>query len=455
LVCTIHPIKDDDMKPFLNSQYQILVLLAFGLLNAWTANAQDASTHWPQFRGAEGTGTTDAELPVTWTKENFKWKTELPGKGWSSPIYVDGMAWMTAAIDEKATEEQIKEKLKGVDFARIKTAAASVEFRALCVDLDSGEIVHNIALGKSLDPQPINPMNSYASPSPAIADGKVVCHFGSDGTWCLDATTGELAWETKLVVQHSVGAGSSPIIVDSKVVLVCDGMDKQFVAAVDLATGEEAWRTNRPPIEATNGEFRKSYCTPIVREIGGQNQIVVTGADWICSYRPEDGEELWRLRYGRGYSITGMPTMVDGKVVFVTGYDVNEIVAFDPSGKGQLDSSAIKWKTKGAPTMASIVINNGLIFSANDRGVLSAINPEDGSNVNRVRSIGNLSSSPLLANGILYIANRDGQMVVVRCDEKLEQLFEFDFESPILASPSPVGNDLLVRTAKALIRITR
>ena len=400
---------------------------------------QDSPTFWPQFRGAEGTNSIATELPVTWTEDNFKWKIELPGRGWSSPVYVDGKAWMTAAIEEKASPEQIKEKLKGVDFAQIKTAASTVEFYALCVDLESGKILHDILLGKSTDPQPINPMNSYASPTPAIANGKVVCHFGAYGTWCLDVVTGEKEWETKFVIQHSVGAGSSPVIVDSKVILVCDGMDQQYVAAVELATGQDAWRTNRPPIESTNGEFRKSYCTPIVRELDGQKQIIVTGADWICGYDPADGNEIWRLNFGRGYSITGMPALVDDLVVFVTGYDFNQIVAFDPSGKGQLEQSAIKWKNRGAPSMASIVVREGIVYSANDRGVLSAINAKDGSEINKVRTIGNLSSSPLAANGKLYIANRDGKMVVMSCDENLELLHEYKFQSPIMASPSPIG----------------
>lgn len=431
----------------------ILCLLL--LLSFFTSlSAQDGENAWPQFRGPNGDGSTNAELPTQWTSDNFKWKVDLPGKGWSSPVYVDGKAWMTSAFEKKATPEEIAKKLEGVEFAQIKTAAASVEFHALCVDLESGTILHDINLGKSTDPQPINPMNSYASPSPVIANGKVVCHFGAHGTWCLDASTGEKNWETKFVIDHSVGPGSSPIVVDSQVIFVCDGLDKQFLAAVNLESGEETWRTSRPPIEASNGEFRKAYCTPIVGEIAGQKQIIVTGADWICGYAPENGDEIWRLNYGRGYSVTGMPVMIEDLLVFVTGYDFNQIVACDPTGTGELPKSAIQWQSRGAPSMASIVVRDGVIYSANDRGVLSAINSEDGSTIKRTRTIGNLSSSPLLANGVLYVANRDGKMVVVRCDDQLEKLHEFDFESPVLASPSPIGNDLLVRTQKSLIRIS-
>lgn len=433
-------------------KFSFAILLMFVFSTSLLAQKNE---NWPQFRGPEGTGSTPADLPYQWSEDNFKWRTELPGKGWSSPVYVDGRAWMTAAIEEKATADEIARKLSGVKFPQIKTAAAAVEFHALCVDLESGELVHDIVLGKTNDPQPINPMNSYASPTPVISNGKVVCNFGAYGTWCIDSKTGEPLWDTKFVIKHSVGPGSSPIVVDSKVIFVCDGMDKQFVAATDLETGKELWRTDRPPIESTNGEFRKSYCTPIVEEIDGEEQIIVTGADWICAYQPESGEEIWRLNYGRGYSVTGMPVLVNGLIVFVTGYDFHQLIAIDPKGKGQLDKDvAIRWTSRGAPTMASVIAKDEKLFFANERGVLSALNASDGQLLKRTRIIGNLSSSPLMANDKLYIASRDGKMVVVRCDETLELLHEYDFGSPILASPSPINGDLLIRTEKELIRIS-
>ena len=415
------------------------------------SNAQD----WVQFRGPEASSTTQSELPVKWTsEENFKWRLKLPGRGWSSPVHADGIAWMTAAIETKATAEQIKKKLEGVQLPQIKTAAASVEFHALAVDLESGKLVHDIVLDRTSDPQPINPMNSYASPTPVISDGKVICHFGSYGTWCLDAKTGAKLWQTKYVIDHSVGPGSSPIVVDSKVILACDGCDLQFIAAVNLDDGKEAWKTDRPPIRDTNGEFRKGYCTPVVCSIDGSKQIVVTGSQWICAYSPSSGEEIWRLDYGRGYSMTGQPFMLDDMIIFPTGYDNNEFVAFVPKGTGKLSGEQIVWRKRGAPTMSSSLLVGNKIYSAGDRGILSIMNASTGAVEKRARTIGNISSSPLLANGNIYIGSRDGKMVVVSCDANLQTLHEYDFGSPIYASPCPVGNDLLVRTADELIRIT-
>ena len=428
-----------------------LVLMVESQVIGFQSTVED----WTQFRGPTATSTTESELPVSWNSEsNFKWQTKLPGRGWSSPVHVEGIAWMTSAVETKATPQQIKEKLKSVQFARIKTAAASVEFHALAVDLESGKLLHDIVLGRTDDPQPINPMNSYASPTPVISNGKVVCHFGAYGTWCLDARSGKKLWHNKYVIDHSVGPGSSPIVVDSKVVLVCDGCDRQFIAAVGIDDGKEAWKTNRPPIRETNGEFRKAYCTPIVCSIEGKEQIVVTGSQWICSYDPGTGKEIWRLDYGRGYSMTGQPFMVGGTIIFPTGYDYHEFVAFVPKGTGELDKRQIAWRKRGAPSMSSSIVSGKKIFSAGDRGIMSIIDASSGAVEKRQRTIGNISSSPLLANGKMYVGSRNGKMVIISCDANLNELFEFDFGSPIYASPCPIGNDLLVRTAEELIRIT-
>ena len=168
-----------------------------------------------------------------------------------------------------------------MQFAQTKTVAGEVTLRAVCVDLDSGSIIHNIELANVENPDLINPLNSYASPTAAIAQGKVVCHFGSYGTWCLDAESGQTLWRTQFVIDHSVGPGSSPIVVDDKVILVCDGIDKQFVAAVALSDGQKIWQTPRPKMRTDNGEYRKAYSTPLMIEQSGKKQMVVPGAQWI------------------------------------------------------------------------------------------------------------------------------------------------------------------------------
>ena len=111
----------------------------------------------------------------------------------------------------------------------MKTTVNALSLYALCIDLETGQLLKNIELAKIDEPGISHPLNSYASPTPAISDGKVVCHFGNYGTWCLDAKTGSEIWKTEFVVDHSVGPGSSPVIHDGKVILVCDGIDEQYI----------------------------------------------------------------------------------------------------------------------------------------------------------------------------------------------------------------------------------
>ena len=212
----------------------VVVLLGSAFVFADRSNATD---DWTQFRGTHHAGIAEpsAKPPVAWDLEqDVLWQTEIPGEGWSSPVFDRrGLIWLTTALTVAASPEEIERKLAGDPMAQIKTAAHSVELLAICVDINSGRVVHKISLAQIDDPDVINPMNSYASPTPAISDGKVVCHFGSYGTWCIDVQTGEPLWERRFVIDHSVGPGSSPVIYDNKVILVCDGMDRQFIAAVD------------------------------------------------------------------------------------------------------------------------------------------------------------------------------------------------------------------------------
>ena len=248
------------------------------LLPHFSARISVADDGWTQFRGTTHTGAApeSARPPTEWDLgENIVWETEIPGIGWSSPVFKNGRIWLTTAITTAATPEQIERKRQGVEYPQIKTVAASVELRAICVDLESGEILHDLSLAKIEDPELINPMNSYASPTAAISGDKVICHFGSYGTWCLNEESGEQIWQKKYVIDHSVGPGSSPAIFEEFVILVCDGTDKQFIVGLDLASGNELWRTRRPPMCAPSGEQQKAYCTPKIIEVNGQTQAVI------------------------------------------------------------------------------------------------------------------------------------------------------------------------------------
>ena len=432
-----------------------------GALITATAFADDRRD-WPQFRGPQGNGIASMEsAPVEITQANTVWKTPMPGKGWSSPVHSQGHIWLTTAETAAASEAQLAKKRQGVDFAQMKTAAGHARFRAICIDARSGSIKHNIQLLDLKDPELIHALNSYASPTPAIQGDRVVFHFGSYGTWCLNLTTGEQLWkQTSLVVDHSVGPGSSPVIAKDTVLLVYDGIDEQFVAGVDLATGKPKWRTKRPPMRATNGEYRKAYSTPLIIDVAGQTQAVIPGAQWMCGYDPTSGKELWRADCGDGFSTTPMAVYDSGVVVCSTGFMQPQLVAVDPKGSGDVTDSIV-WKSRnGGTTMPTAVAADGAIFSMDEKGRLTIVSSTTGEMLARARVGGNFSSSPLLAAGRLYVGSREGVLSVYaleKLDGKYREpklLARNKLDGDLMASPAVLGSDFIIRTSKSLMRVT-
>ena len=426
--------------------------ICFVIFMSSTIQAEDSS--WPQFLGPTAESMASNASPLTdWDESNYIWETEIHGKGWSSPVYDDGRIWLTTAVTQKATNDQLENRRKGVTDADLKTTVGALALYAVCIDMESGRMLRNVLLENIKDPGLINPLNSYASPTPAIDGGKVVCHFGNYGTWCLDSKSGKELWQTKYEVNHSMGPGSSPVIHNGKVLLVCDGIDKQFVAAADLSSGAKLWQTPRPPIENDNIEHRKAYSTPLIAKINGNTQAIIPTAQWLVSYDPDSGEELWRIEHGTGFSMAPMASIEKGLIIFSTGYITPEFVAVDPTGTGDVTKTHIKWRAKQAPAMPSMITTDGNVYAVSDKGILSCIDAKSGKVIKRKRVGGNYSATPLLAGGNLYVCSREGVVSIIKCDETLSDVGKESFDGMLMATPAPIGNDLLIRTDKKLYRV--
>lgn len=428
----------------------IPVILASGFLAA-TSSAED----WNQFRGPVGNAVAETtETPVDFSMAKSVWTTEIPGTGWSSPVVSDGHIWLTTAESTEATADQIAKKTQGVQFAKIKTAAGNVKLRALCVNAATGKIVHNVLLRDVSDPDLINPLNSYASPTPAISGDRVICHFGSYGTWCLNKKTAATTWNSALVIDHSVGPGSSPVIAGNTVLIVCDGIDKQFVAGLDLETGKEIWRTNRPAMRSDNGEFRKAYSTPLLVTVAGKQQAVIPGAQWMCGYDPANGKEIWRADCGNGFSTTPMAVYDSGLVVCSTGFMSPELVAVNPEGQGDVTADIVWRARQGGSTMPTAVASNGLMYSISDKGILSVLNTATGEIVQRERIGGKFAASPLLVGNNLYLPSQEGLMTVID-KTTMKVVAKNKMDGALMASPAVIGSDLVIRTSKSLVRLAK
>ena len=418
------------------------------LLAALVFRPAFAEDSWPQFRGPTGQGlATSCLVPDHFDqKSGMRWRTEIEGKGWSSPVVEDGKIWLTTAIEHERTQTQVKGETKDV--------ASRLNLKAVCVDFATGKLLHESELAEIKQAQPIHALNTYASPTPVISGGRIFCHFGTYGTWCLNAANGEVIWHKQVVVDHSVGPGSSPVVCGKHLIIVCDGIDSQFVAALHIDTGEEVWRTLRPPMTATNEEMKKAYSTPIVIEVDGRTQIAAPGAEWICSYDPVTGAELWRAKHGDGFSTSPSAVYWRGMVVFSTGFMRPELVAVRADGRGDVTDSHIVWRVKrGAPNKPSPIVAGGQLYMIADNGIMTQIG-SDGVEHWQERLGGNYSASPIGSGERIFVCSHEGIVTVIKVGEAYSELAKNELagEGRLMASPAVVDGDLLIRGEHALMR---
>ena len=430
------------MTPYLN------FILLFVLSTAVKGEAL-----WPQFRGPNGDGVaTSQNVPTQVDQgENLKWRTEIPGKAWSSPVVTTNSIWLTTAIEVKPSEEE-REKLlseSGEEPKKFKVRQIAKNIRLLAIEIEvvSGEIKRQIELAVIEKPDAIHSLNSYASPTPFIDGEHLYAHFGTFGTFCLDTGSGEIVWQNQLPLEHGVGPGSSPFITGDLLILICDGVDQQYVTALDKNTGKEVWKKPRPEMRNPDGDRRKAYCTPIMIEPkGGVPQLICMGAQWLVSYEPTTGQQNWALDHGSGFSVVPRPVFSkEQQLIYIsTGFGKPELWAVDTNGKEV-------WKdTKRIPAKPSPILVGTELYVINDNGIVSCFNSSDGKLHWSERLPGNYSASPLLVGEHLYFCNHEGQITVLKAGLNFETVSESQIDEQIMASPIALDQHLIIRSSEAL-----
>lgn len=407
-----------------------IVALCVPLLAASDAVAQ---VRWPQFRGPDGQGHAEAsEPPVTWSEqENVVWKTAIHGRGWSSPVLWDDQIWLTTATED------------------------GHDMYAVCLDRQDGRIVHDLLLFHNDKPNDTKTFNSYASPTPVIEEGRVYIHFGSYGSACLATNDGHVIWQRRdLPCNHWRGPGSSPILFENLLIVHYDGHDYQYIAALDKATGETVWRKDREiNYLSTDGDLRKAFCTPLVIDAAGRQQLISTCANGALSYDPRTGDMLWRVQF-ENHSAAARP-LFDGNFVYInTGFSKAELWAVRPDGQGEVTGSHVVWKrSKSVGAQPSSLLLDGLIYVIHDSGIASCIDAATGEEVWLKRLGGNFASSPLLAGGRIYLFSREGDAYVLAPGREYEELAKNKLDAGCMASPAAIGKSLYVRTHTHFYRI--
>lgn len=436
---------------------------AVALVLGFAITSASAADRWPQFRGPGGDGIAhDQTIPVTFGEsEQVSWKTEVPGRGWSSPVIADNVIWLTTAVEGVPSEEDRIAMLREGGISEKKfdqlAIAKSIDLKLVAIDFRSGSILNTIDLGTVRKPDPIHAVNSYASPTPVIDGDKIFCHFGTYGTFCVDRLTGQIAWQRRLPLDHSVGPGSSPFIHGDLLVLIQDGMERQYVAALDKTTGQTVWERDRPEMEAPTGDQKKSFCTPIaIRDQLGREQLICMGSQWMVAYDPNNGEEIWRVYHGKGFSVVPRPVFDEqqGVVFFCTGFGKPQLWAVRVDGSGDVTDSHVAWTVQqGIPSKSSPLLHEGLLYVVADNGVASCFDAQDGSQLWKMRIGGDYSASPILAGGLIYFGSHEGQVTVIKPGEEAEIVAQNQLDGKIMASPAVVDNALVLRTDRAVYRI--
>lgn len=419
------------------------------------------ANEWRQFRGPDGQGrAADAKnLPVTWSEtENVVWKVEIPGRGWSSPVFAGPTIWLTTAVEHplegEALEKARAEKLGNNPVAKQMKLCGEVTLRVIGLNSATGKLEHDIELFKATDLEGIHSLNSFASPSPVLDGAMLYCHFGELGTACIDTDSQKVVWKASLPSKHSVGPGSSPIVHNDLFIVPCDGIDQQYVIALNKLTGEQAWKTKRPPFSGDNGDLHKSFSTPLLVNHGNRDQVIIPGAQWVVAYDPRDGYEIWRVRHGNGFSNVPRPVADHGMTYICTGFMNPQIWAISLDGQGDVTESHVRFKVaKQIPATPSPVLVGEQLCFITDSGVATCVDAFKGEVIWTKRIPGNFSASPLFADGKIYFSNHEGATTVVRPGNTYDEIAVNALDGQLMASPAVLDESLLFRSQSHLYRI--
>lgn len=414
-------------------------------------SAQPATT--PLFWSERGGPTSDgivpaaeaARLPLEWdaeTGKNIAWKTELEGEGHSTPVIGGDLIWLTSA-----TEDGTRQYVYGVD-------------------RHSGKILHHKLVFENASPEPLgNPLNNYAAPSPVLEADALYVHFGTYGTARLDPATAGVVWQRRDInVRHYRGPGSSPVIHGDLLILTFDGIDRQFVTALDKKTGETVWATPRTTdygdLDAEgkptrDGDMRKAYHTPAVLDLAGRATLVSIGSRAAFGYDPATGRELWTIRHG-GFNAAIRPLLHQNVLILNTGSERAHTLGVRVDGRmnGDITESHVIWdREKRNASEAGIVLVGGLLFQITRGGIVSCTKPDMGEDVWEDRLNGQHLPGPIAAADRLYFSNDRGDTHVVRAGEKFEILSQNKLPYPISSGMAVADGAIFIRTKKSLYKI--
>jgi outer membrane protein assembly factor BamB len=418
--------------------YIILTISVLFILN--TGFIDQVTDNWTHFRGSDLKGiASGSTYPVEWSdSSNVVWHTPIEGRAWSSPVVFGQQVWLTSATPD------------------------GKEMFALCLDLKTGKNIFKIDLFKPETVYHKHAINSYATPTPAIEDGKVYVHFGRYGTACIDTKTGKKVWErTDMQCEHVQGPGSSLLLHGNKLFVHMEGTDVQHIYALDKNTGKTIWMATRDAslYEPLLEIGRKAYVTPIVINSGSRELLISNGSAVCNAYDLETGEEVWFIPQGEDSTIA-MPVEYNGLIYFYTSFVTPEegdkyceLLAVDPGGTGDLNSNIIWRKKFPILQLLTPVIYDNLLYTIDTESILYCIDAKTGENIWTEKLKGKYNASPIWAAGNIYVSTTRGETLVFAAGREYKKIAVNRLEGEIWATPAFVNGSILIRTSKELVKI--
>lgn len=396
--------------------------------------------------------------PEKWSAtENVVWKTDVPGRAWSSPIVHDGKVFLTTCISTGKEHEARKGLyLEDVDANKYPKPTDVHNWMVLALDLNSGRKLWEHTAHSAIPARAHHIKNSLASESPVTDGERIYAYFGNVGIFCYDLN-GKPLWSKLFPAydnNYSWGTSISPIVHDGRVYIVNDNDEQSYIVALDAATGEEKLRIDRPD-EKTN------YCMPFIWQNDQRTELVTSGINWARSYDLQ-GNLLWKLK---GKSILAIPTpfAYKGNLLLTAGHVVwgeNPMYLIRPGGSGDISPAEktttndhIVWSTqKAGPYHPTPLVYHDQMYILYDRGLLASMDPATGKEIyprKRIPDGRAFTSSPWAYGGKVFCLNEDGVTFAIKAGETFEishtnKLADDDMG---MATPLVVGDKLLIRTS--------
>ncbi|MBL9166324.1 MAG: PQQ-like beta-propeller repeat protein [Verrucomicrobiales bacterium] len=405
-----------------------------------TLITEPTPTHadWAQFRGAGGSGTTEAKgVPLSWgDSTNLLWKTPLPGPGASSPIVIGNRIFLTCFTGYAVSSREPGE-------------LSQLKRHLICLDPVDGKILWNTATPAELPEQErIREDHGYASSTPAADAERIYAFYGKSGLLAFDHS-GKQIWQAKVGDQlNGWGSATSPVLYRDWVI-VNASIESESVVAINKRDGKEIWRA---------GGIKESWHAPLVVSLpDGKTELVLAMLKKVVGLNPDTGEQLWKADTGINWYMCPTPLAADGIIYSIGGRNPNGGLAIRGGGRGDVTGSHVLWKVNKGSNVPSPLLHEGHLYFAHENlGVVYCVNARSGELVYEERlepSPGQIYASPVLAEGRIYYTGRGGRTVTVAAQPKFQRLAESTLESGrgvFNSSPAFHGNRLLLRSNRNL-----